>query len=1522
MANQSYADYTTNSANPFYLHPNENPSLVLVSPLLTDKNYHTWARSMQIALISKNKEKFIDGTFPKPPVSDPLYSPWIRCNTMVLAWIQRSISEQIAKSVLWIDNASGVWKNLQIRFSQGDIFRISDIQEDLYKFKQGTLDVSNYFTQLKVMWDELENYRPIPSCSCDIACSCGAIASIRLYREQDYVIRFLKGLTEKFAHSKSQMMMMHPLPSIDKAFSLVIQQEREIDSSVSSVIPSIAANEQATALQTQTHEANFTAKQGGFHNYRGKPQASQGSNTPRGTNRVCVHCGRTNHTIETCFLKHGYPPGYNSYKGKSKSQGGAHTNSSAANVSNGSNGTEFSSQGSATSSFGFTKEQYDSILALLQHSKQPSTVNSVSTSPLAMQSTSSNVNGKHSDLWILDTGATDHFSFNFASFTDHKYIVPIPVNLPNGSQIFASISGTVAISPSFILKNVLYVPSFHVNLISVAKLVEHNQFTVQFTHNSCTIMQNHSKEMIGIAKLHRGLYTLDSTDFNSFVNNSSISHNSSCNLWHMRLGHISKIGLHSIAKAFPFIICNNDNVPCDSCQFAKQKKLPFPQSISNSTVPFNILHADLWGPFSTVSALGHKYFLTLVDDFTRHTWVIFLKSKDQTKSSLINFVAYIENQFQTTLKCLRSDNGTEFVVLSDFFLAKGILHQRTCVETPQQNGVVERKHQHILNVARSIFFHSNVPLNMWNFCIQHAVHLINRLPTPLLKFKCPYEVLFKQPPSMMHLKVFGCLSYATSLQAHRTKFNPRARKAIFLGYKEGTKGYILYDLANHNFFISRNVVFYENVFPYKLASPGHNQSEPFNHIPSFPILDDPLPTSFPTSQPSTTDISFSSDRSTSDLISQPINSESATLHNIQPVSPPSTSPIFNQSVSSDGTPHTNSDSILNTIPLHSSPPNSHGPPESPNSHSEHELSSSNNHSEVPPSNNISTRHSSRQSNPPHYLKDYHCYSTLSNNTSHNLYPLSSVLSYDKCSPSYKHFCCNVSSKSEPKTFAQAIKLECWKQAMNAELLALEQNHTWTVVDLPHGKTPIGCRWVYKIKYKADGTIERYKARLVAKGYTQMEGIDFFDTFSPVAKITTVRVLLTIAAIKGWHVEQLDVNNAFLHGDLQEEVYMTLPPGISSSNPSQVCRLQKSLYGLKQASRQWYSKLSSFLLSLGYVQSQADHSLYAKSENSHFTTILVYVDDIVVAGNSLMEIHNVKALLDKQFKIKDLGNLRYFLGFEIARSTKGIFMNQRKYTLELLEDTGFLAAKPSAIPIDPTLKLTPEDSDLLADPTVYRRLIGRLIYLTNTRSDISYVVQHLSQFVSKPCTSHYQAALKILKFLKSSPATGILFSASSSLTLCAFADSDWARCPTSRKSVTGFCVLLGSSLICWKSKKQNTVSRSSTEAEYRALASLTCELQWLQFLLQDLMIFLPQPASVYCDSKSAIYLAHNPAFHERSKHIELDCHVVREKINSKLIHLLPISTKDQLADAFTKPLHYPIFSSIMFKLGLCSLHSPT
>lgn len=494
--------------------------------------------------------------------------------------------------------------------------------------------------------------------------------------------------------------------------------------------------------------------------------------------------------------------------------------------------------------------------------------------------------------------------------------------------------------------------------------------------------------------------------------------------------------------------------------------------------------------------------------------------------------------------------------------------------------------------------------------------------------------------------------------------------------------------------------------------------------------------------------------------------------------------------------------------------------------------------------------------------------------------------------------------------------------MTQEIEALERNKTWILVDKPPDKTPIGCKWVYKIKYKQDGTIERYKARLVVKGYTQIEGIDFMDTFSPVAKMTTLRVLLALVATNNWFLHQLDVDNAFLHASLDEEIYMALPQGLHSPKPNQVCLLQKSLYGLKQASRQWYSTLVQALQALGFVQSSADHTLYIKQGKSGaFTALLLYVDDVLLAGNDMTEIQLVKDSLHAKFRIKDLGEAKYFLGLEIARSSAGIVLNQRKYALELLSDSGLLGCKPVSTPMDSSMKMGASSGTPLADISSYRRLIGRLLYLTTTRPDISFAVNQLSQYLSAPTDVHEAAAHRVLHYIKGNPGCGLLYSASSSSTLTAFSDSDWAGCVDTRRSITGYCTFLGSSLISWRSKKQNTASRSSCEAEYRAMAAAVCEIQWLSYLLKDLQAPSQSPVSMYCDNQSAIHIAHNPSFHERTKHIELDCHIVREKLQQGLVHLLPVTSSNQLADIFTKPLTPAPFRSIFSKLGVHDIHSP-
>lgn len=402
-----------------------------------------------------------------------------------------------------------------------------------------------------------------------------------------------------------------------------------------------------------------------------------------------------------------------------------------------------------------------------------------------------------------------------------------------------------------------------------------------------------------------------------------------------------------------------------------------------------------------------------------------------------------------------------------------------------------------------------------------------------------------------------------------------------------------------------------------------------------------------------------------------------------------------------------------------------------------------------------------------------------------LYPIANYLCTSVFTKQHQAFLATITTESVPKTYSEAVRDPRFNGAMKTEITALEDNHTSDVTELPPGRRAIGCQWLFSKKYNADGTIERPKARLVARGNRQREGFDYKDTFTPVAKMNTVRFLLAISAAQRWEVHQMDVHNAFLHGDLEEEIYMQLPPGFQSSKPNQVCRLRKSFYGLKQAARCWFSKLSKALLEFGFVQSRKDYSLFSYVNNTKNIClhILVYVDDFIIAGNDIVIIQRFKTYLNTCFKMKDLGKLKYFLGLEVVRGPEGIFVSQRKYTLDIVAECGLLGYKPSPTPTELNHKLVMADDTnshtLLSDPHKYRRLVGRLIYLTFTRPDLNYIIHILSQFMQKPLEEHWQAALRVVRYLKGSPDQGIMLRADCNMEITAYCNADWSSCPSSR-----------------------------------------------------------------------------------------------------------------------------------------------
>lgn len=513
-------------------------------------------------------------------------------------------------------------------------------------------------------------------------------------------------------------------------------------------------------------------------------------------------------------------------------------------------------------------------------------------------------------------------------------------------------------------------------------------------------------------------------------------------------------------------------------------------------------------------------------------------------------------------------------------------------------------------------------------------------------------------------------------------------------------------------------------------------------------------------------------------------------------------------------------------------------------------------------------------------------------------------------------------ESIPTSVAEALKSANWRKAMTEEYNSQIGNRSWDLEHIPDDllANVVGCRWIFTIKRHADGSFARYKARLVAQGYTQRPGIDYHDTFSPVVKPATIRIVLSIAVSYDWPLRQLDVNNAFLQGTLYDKVYMKQPPGfIDKDNPHAVCRLRKAIYGLKQAPRAWYNELRNFLLQSGFTNSLADASLFIYNKQGVLIYMLVYVDDLIITGNNPIYTNNFISALSQRFSLKDLEDLSFFLGIEVQRTKTALHLAQTRYIADLLHRTKMENCKPVSTPMCPNTHLTLFSGTLLDDPKEYRAVVGSLQYLSLTRPDISFPVNKMSQYMHKPTTDHWNAVKRILRYLAGTMTRGITLKARNKPILHAFTDADWAGNKDDYTSTGAYIVYFGSHPIAWSSKKQTGAARSSTEAEYRSLASTTAEVCWVQSLLTEMGVRSSTQPVIYCDNVGATYLAANPVFHSRMKHIALDYHFVRHYIQTGQLRVSHISSDDQLADALTKPLPRARFESLAVKIGLSSRH---
>jgi len=492
--------------------------------------------------------------------------------------------------------------------------------------------------------------------------------------------------------------------------------------------------------------------------------------------------------------------------------------------------------------------------------------------------------------------------------------------------------------------------------------------------------------------------------------------------------------------------------------------------------------------------------------------------------------------------------------------------------------------------------------------------------------------------------------------------------------------------------------------------------------------------------------------------------------------------------------------------------------------------------------------------------------------------------------------------------------EQWEQAMSEELASLEANNTWELGNLPKDKQAIPSKWVFKIKRDSAGNVERFKARLVVKGYRQQEGIDYDEVFAPVSHYSTLRALMAKVAAEDMELGMLDFNTAFLNGNLEEEVWIQPPPiGFNGELPAgQALRLLKAMYGLKQAPRTWHIRLDQELSKIGLHASKADAGLYTvnSNDNAGNTYVLVYVDDLLITAPEYKVVASVKSQLQSTFDARDLGEAELFLGITITRDRqkKTIKLHQGRLITQMLGSYGLGSANPRATPFSAGLQLSADEGVLLTpeQATVYRELVGKLLYLSNcTRPDIAYAAGVLARYMANPTAAHWTAAKTVARYIAGTSDTGLVYKGGNkTLIMEGYCDADYAGDPDTRRSTTGYVFIMGGAAISWSSKRQPVVTASTMEAEYVAAAAAAVkEALWLRKVRSDFNLSL-DPPTIHADNQSSLKLLRNPIASQRSKHIDVAYKFARERAGRGEVVFKYINTTKMVADCLTKALVKP------------------
>ena len=1221
---------------------------------------------------------------------------------------------------------------------------------------------------------------------------------------------------------------------------------------------------------------------------------------------TCHTCNQKGHISPNCPSKPKFKKKSNqnsNYSNHNSGAGGQGFQAAAASAKQASDGGEFHTfhfkiddESESVPDIVPDVKHENELVSTVVVTKDESVPDNVSTAAVSKDSTS----------MIVDSGCSAHIMTDDSSFIDFdENFEPQnhSIELADGRKYsnMAEKRGTALVtltdsngnSYQSTLENCLYIPSYPENIFSV-KAANRKGSSVCFYPN------------------HAELIAPDGTVFNIhcrgslfyLMNITLVSLARDLQSWHQVLGHCNTTDL---LKLEPLVdgmkIGAKNKFHCEPCALGKMTQTISRKPSTRGTEPLEFVSSDVCGPISPISADGLRYVVSFIDNFSGFTFLYFCKLKSDVTKCLEKFLADIspvgkvKNLLDISgvdeIRKLRSDNGGEYMgkQFKDVLIKNKIKHEQSAPYSPHQNGAAERQWRTLFDMARCLLIESDLPQELWPYAVLASAFVRNRCYVERLS-QTPYFALTGKKPDMSKMHKFGTVCYAP--EQIRRKLDPKSKRGIFVGYDKESPAFLVYCPEVNRVRRCRDVKF-TDLLPSELNS-NNNDSEPVlrkksdskrnnhmrNRVPDLFVGDDD--DDFPGI------IYKPIEPQVDNAVLLPLENEADLINNEEAaVEIPADDVVEEIAVETVQAPE--------VVDIEVNLNDGEGGDL---------LASGGNGRPV------------RNRQAPGYLADY---DLGSGDNVVDVCRMVNVLSTDNvvdvCRMANHHI------HSVPKSYTQAVNSEDssdWKLAMDDEYQSLKENNTFDIVPLPEGKKLVGGRWVFAIK-ESSGSEELFKARYVAKGFTQVHGTDYFETFSPTAKMSSIRIMMQLAANSNLTVHQMDVKTAFLNAPIDCEIYVRQPEGYEVKDKGGnllVLKLNKSLYGLKQSGRNWNSLLHKFFVSNKFVQSALDPCVYFLRVDNNSVIILVWVDDLLLAASSEMMLSNIKNSLKSAFKMKDLGPISFFLGMRILQYPHRIEIDQTEYLTKVLHRFGMYECKPRSTPseVNPAAF---DASDSEKPNNNYRQVVGSLIYaMVCSRPDLSWVVTKLSQSLSKPRKGDWIMIKHVLQYIKGTLGKKLVYNkCSDGLDLHGYSDSDWAGDNTDRRSTTGYVFMLNpiGPPISWKSQKQSTVALSSCEAEYMALCDAAKEAKFLDMAMTD---FVPdhsfRPIDIQVDNTGAIALGKNNMVTKRSKHIDIKYHFTRQCYNEGLIDITHVPTASNLADAFTKPLCKPKmdnFSGMLF-----------